>query len=87
MRLAADTQEFFKRNNKTMANDPFANWITPLTGPATDAEEITPHNTNELTDYCRALWIGTGGSLRVTTLGDTVLNSRISPAGCGWIFG
>lgn len=47
----------------------------------TRAAVITPHNTNELTAPCSALWVGGAGAITGVTLGgDTVLISGI-PAG------
>lgn len=36
--------------------------------PATDALVVTPHDTNDLSTPCRALYIGTGGAVEVITL-------------------
>lgn len=43
---------------------------------------VTPHDTNELSIYSRALYVGTAGDLKVTTVGgDTV---TITNAAVGW---
>lgn len=34
-------------------------------GSSGDPVEITPHNTNDLAEPVRALWIGTGGNVEV----------------------
>lgn len=37
--------------------------------PAPNAEAVTPHDTTELTNISRALWIGTGGDVTVLMAG------------------
>ena len=39
------------------------------TEPATDAAAITPHDTNEITNPPRAIYIGTGGNIKVDMTG------------------
>lgn len=47
--------------------------------PAKHAAAITPHDTNDLTNFPRALVIGTGGTLKVDTVGgETVTLSVVS---------
>jgi hypothetical protein len=49
--------------------------------PLSNAAAVTLHDTNELANYSRALWVGGAGNLKVTTAGgDTVTLSGI-PAG------
>lgn len=49
------------------------NEVTLIDSPAAGAASVTLHDSNELTYYCRALYIGTGGNLKVTTVdGSTV---------------
>ena len=38
--------------------------------PALNGEEVTPHDTNELTFVSRALWVGGAGTLEVVMVGD-----------------
>lgn len=42
--------------------------------PAQNAAAVTPHDTNNLTTACRALYVGTGGDVKVLMAGgQTVL--------------
>ena len=49
--------------------------------PATDAGTVTPNNDADLATYARALFIGVGGDLKVTTLRGTTLEFRNIPSG------
>lgn len=40
-----------------------------LEGPATHAAVVTPDDNTDLAHVTRALWIGTGGTITVVTLG------------------
>lgn len=54
-------------------------------GPYDRAFVITPHDTNELELVTRAVWVGTGGHLNVTTMNgdevqfDNVPNGTLMP--------
>lgn len=51
------------------------------TSPASNAVAVTPHDSTNLSDVCRALYIGTAGNMAVVTAdGATVLFSNV-PAG------
>ncbi|HYH69007.1 MAG TPA: hypothetical protein VD866_30210 [Urbifossiella sp.] len=53
--------------------DQFSTHRPGLASPYEHAAEITTHNTNELATYCRAIYVGGSGNLRVTTVrGDTI---------------
>lgn len=57
---------------------------TPIVvAPFRSGEAVTPHDTNELTNCSRALWIGTAGTgaLKVTTVDGTVLTFASVTAG------
>lgn len=47
--------------------------------PASDARPVTP---GAAMDTCRALYIGTGGTLNFTTANGTVLTGVVVPSGC-----
>jgi hypothetical protein len=49
--------------------------------PGEDAEEVTPHNTNELGYVSRALYVGGAGDLTVLMLNDQVVTFSAVPAG------
>lgn len=42
-----------------------------LSSPLVKAESITPHDSNEITTGCRALYVGTAGDVSVILKGDT----------------
>lgn len=46
--------------------DAFSGYTPSLTSPYADGAAVTPHDTNELSTYSRALYVGTGGDLVVT---------------------
>lgn len=47
--------------------------------PAEAAFDITPHNTNELENYTRGIYVGTAGALKVDMVsGDTVTFTNIA---------
>lgn len=51
--------------------------------PYSAAAAVTPHNSNELGTYARALWIGGagGGALKVTTVDGSVIAFAGVPVG------
>ena len=48
------------------AVDSFSRFQTHDVSPITNAADVTPHNTNELSYVTRALYVGTGGNVAVT---------------------
>ena len=48
--------------------NPFARRASSLAGPATDLVPVTPSNSDDLPRYALALYIETGGTLRVNTI-------------------
>lgn len=48
-----------------------------LTAPGKDATEITPNDSTDLDPVPHFLYIGTGGSLRVTTAAGNVRNFQV----------
>ncbi len=56
------------------------------TGVATDASVVTKSDSVDLPDgACRALWIQTGGILKVTMIGGTTLEIPGIPDGFLWL--
>lgn len=61
--------------------DPYEGVGSDLLGPAADAAAVTPSDTLLLDNYCKRLWIGGAGSVKLTTVnGDTVTYTGV-PAG------
>ena len=53
--------------------DKFRNRESSLESPARRAEAVTPNDAVDLPNFSRALYVGGGGDIRVTTVGgDTV---------------
>ncbi len=53
--------------------DKFRNRESSLESPARRAEAVSPDNGADLPNFSRALYVGTAGDIRVTTVGgDTV---------------
>jgi hypothetical protein len=55
------------------ATDNFASNLVSTDGPATVGEAVTPHDTNELTNVSRGLWVGGAGNVAVVTSGGSTL--------------
>ncbi len=52
-----------------------------IQSPAIDGEEVTPHDSNQLGQYSRALYVGGTGDLEViTATGNTIVLAAV-PAG------
>lgn len=62
-------------------SDKFAGRTTGLSSPAENAAPVTPSNTADLPVACRALYIGGGGDLRITTVGGDTVTFRNAPEG------
>ena len=52
-------------------SDPFQNYQTGLTAPATDLIEISPSDSADLDTHVRGICATRSGSVRVTTVGGT----------------
>lgn len=48
------------------AEDTFKGYVPGIESPATDGEAVTPSDTLDLAKVSRALYVGTGGTLKVT---------------------
>lgn len=53
----------------------------PLVGPGFNAEAVTPHDTNQLTNVSRGLYVGVGGDVTVLTAGGQTVLFKAVPAG------
>lgn len=63
------------------ATDSFSRFQTQDYSPATNAEAVTPHNTNELNYVTRAVYVGTGGDLKVTMADSGTVTFADVPSG------
>jgi len=63
-----------------MAN-PFEQHSVGRDSPFQDGLEVTPDDATDLATVARGLWIGAGGTLRITTERGTVLNFASVSAG------
>jgi len=60
--------------------DKFSTYQTGLTSPAEDAFAITPHDTNNLANFTRAIWVGGTGDVKVDMVGSgTVTYASVPP--------
>ena len=50
--------------------------VQDITEPPRHAFDIAPHDTNDLTYVTRAIWVGTGGNLKVTLLGGETVTYK-----------
>lgn len=64
-----------------MATDNFSALNPGLNAPASDGFAITPHDSNELTRVPRAIYVGTGGSIVLTTAKGNDLTFKNVPSG------
>ncbi len=60
------------------AKDPYVG-ETDISGPASRLEAITPDDNNDLSQITRALWVGTGGNVKVDGhyAGEAVILSNV----------
>ena len=61
--------------------DIFEDRSSGLESPAYYAAEVTPSDTTDLTTDARALYVGTGGNVRVLTSGGTTATFSNVPVG------
>lgn len=64
-----------------MGTDKFTDQNTGLTSPAEDAFAITPDDANDLAIWTRAIYVGSSGSLKVTTAKGTAITFDNVPVG------
>ncbi len=53
-----------------MFEDPFASAVDSVTAPASDCFQITPDDTNDLSQATKALYVGTGGNIVLRSVGS-----------------
>lgn len=51
--------------------DKFEKYVDSLDGPATNISSVTPHDTNELAQASRAIYVGGGGDMAVEMVDGT----------------
>jgi hypothetical protein len=49
--------------------------------PAENAAAVTPHDSNDLTNVARALYVGTTGNIKIITAGGDTVTLNSVPAG------
>lgn len=59
----------------------FSAYDSGLDSPANYGAAVTPHDTNELANYARALWVGGAGNVKLTTPGGSTITLVAVPAG------
>ncbi|MEO0361148.1 MAG: hypothetical protein AAF322_08570 [Pseudomonadota bacterium] len=62
-------------------SDQFAGRTKGLSSPAENAAPISPSDAADLPNVCRAIYIGAGGDLRLTTVGGDTVTFRNAPEG------
>lgn len=64
-----------------MGTQKFSESITAQSAPIAYAEEISPHDANELSSYSRAIFVGGDGDLKLTTIGGSTVTLVAVKAG------
>lgn len=62
--------------------DPFKTYASGMSDPIVSASTITPDDTADLQTATRALFVGSGGNLRVTLVSGAIVT--FESAGAGW---
>lgn len=65
----------------SVTNDTFSSHSRSLTAPSEDASEIQPDDSENLAYATRALYVGTGGDIRVRMLGHAEITFVNLPQG------
>lgn len=65
-------------------SDPFETHPVERESPFEDGVEVAPDDDVDLPVLARGLWIGSGGTLRITTKGGTVLNLTVAAGLVPW---
>lgn len=61
--------------------DAFDRHTSGLQSPASDWADITPHDSNSLSNLPRAVWVGTGGDVTVISAAGTTVTLANVPSG------
>lgn len=61
--------------------DNFSSYSSALDSPARNAATITPHDTNDLANVTRGLYIGVAGALKVDMAGSGTITIAAAVAG------
>lgn len=64
------------------ANNPFGTYTPYVDSPAANAALVTPNDNDDLVDATRSIYVGSAGTLRVTTVGGQTLTL---PSLSGWL--
>jgi hypothetical protein len=61
--------------------DPFASTQANITGPISKGATVTPSDSTDLATSGRALWVGTGGDVNLTTVDGSTFVMKNVPSG------
>lgn len=64
-----------------MSEDKFHNYPETLESPLSDGFDVVPSDSNDLPKVTRAITAQIGGTVRITTLKGTVVNTAIASGG------
>jgi len=62
------------------SSDPYQSHTTEVSAPAAHAYAITPNDSTDLTVFCRSVYVGSAGDLKVDMVGgETVTFANVDP--------
>lgn len=61
--------------------DPFASTQASITGPISNGAAVTPSDSTDLATSSRAIWVGTGGDVNLTTVENATVLLKNVPSG------
>lgn len=59
--------------------------VTPAPKSYSIAAAVTPHDTNELPVYAKALYVGVSGDVKLTTIDGSTVTLKAAPVGYHWV--